>query len=160
MKKSTRTFITHTQSDTWKTSKSLLYTTWRMETRGLAAKPLSCSRYFSAGADKGDTLPRIKAFVIHSRLWTPPSTPKINIPPALMRPRSILTRNLGAIRIHGWCICLSLCISLKVYTQAEKLETHVSGNSTGLLLILLCSTRMYSSIKGHWGDRKEESFYA
>lgn len=98
-----------------------------METRRLAAKPLSCSLYFSVGADKGDTLPRIKAFVIHSDLRIPPSTAKIKIPAALTRPPSILTSDLSVVRIHGSFICtsaclsfsLSLCISLTDDNQVE-----------------------------------------
>lgn len=62
-------------------------------------------------------------------------------------------------RIHGSSVVLSLCsASLWRITNRWRSgrETHVSGNSTGLLLILLCSARMYSSIKGHWGQRNGE----
>lgn len=34
-------------------------------------------------------------------------------------------------------------------------RTYVSGNSTGLVLILLCKANMYSSINGHCGEGGE-----
>lgn len=38
---------------------------------------------------------------------------------------------------------------LKNKVSSNKVETYVSGNSTGLVLILLCKASMYSSMKGH-----------
>lgn len=45
----------------------------------------------------------------------------------------------------GWSIT---AVSFKKVEEREG-RTYVSGNSTGLVLILLCKANMYSSIKGH-----------
>lgn len=39
--------------------------------------------------------------------------------------------------------------------RKQRGATYISGNSTGLLLILLWSASMYSSINGHWRTRKK-----
>lgn len=56
---------------------------------------------------------------------------------------------------HFWHF-LSLYLFLRdQMCHKQRGVTYVSGNSTGLLLILLWSASMYSSINGHWRTRKK-----
>lgn len=49
-----------------------------------------------------------------------------------------------------WPRCRWRITKVKMMTvHFNKVETYVSGNSTGLVLILLCKASMYSSMKGH-----------
>lgn len=53
-------------------------------------------------------------------------------------------------KTFSWPRCRRRITKVKMMTvHFNKVETYVSGNSTGLVLILLCNASMYSSMKGH-----------